>query len=747
MRAASSRSSGRRAPIVDARRLRTRDAARARPTGSGASSTGRIDDARRARRASSRSSTCRVSRRTDIRAVEDGRMRASSRSPSSSTAASIFAQANGRDWTIAAFLRVEPRAASASRSRRTPRRGRRCCEPGRSWRRCRSMSCAVARRFGRRSSTSCSRRTSIATSCGGSTTRRPSRRARRADEWEAFRARFKRPLRHSSSRLARSRSRRQLGRRGGRLGQGLAAVYARRPRRYPERRGATPRGAPEADRRSTLALFDGPWGTWPQDNERGRGPRSARALGQLAGLDALVPRATAIAELEREHAGVARCGLGHARRGAARDARSRTSRRSRPPGSSLPPEAVAATARRRVRRRTAGRRTTPSMRALAVASSKRADRDAVAACRPRDLRAVARRERARASSELVGLTRDAYQRREPLTGLARGHLPGLRRRPPARRRATRWRARLAPAGLDVDAASRDWRRCPTITSTAKPAVSPVADRPRARQASRAGAAATAAPTSRSLACADAAGRAPATRSSATARRGDPPGRAWTEHGDIDELGHKQHGEAARAARRRGRSRSSSASRRCWRPAGSRSSSSPTTAGSTCPAGCPKVELPQSPHQGRARCARAARARLAEGAQAPGATVPWHWDPTCGWPSRRASPRSSAGTVYEHGGVSPQECVTPVITVRGRRRRRRPVSAVTVSLARACGRMSRVDGRTARGTVVDIRRKAGDPATSLIGGRRGAATTMAAARLAGRGRRLERDAAVYVVVLD
>ena len=89
---------------------------------------------------------------------------------------------------------------------------------------------------------------------------------------------------------------------------------------------------------------------------------------------------------------------------------------------------------------------------------------------------------------------------------------------------------------------------------------------------------------------------------------------------------------------------------------------------------------------------------------------------CGWPSRRASPRSSPAPSTSTAGVSPQECITPVITVAARRAGPAAPSTSTVALARPPGGCR--GDRRAPAAPVDIRRKAGRPGdVLLIGGPR------------------------------
>src|SRR5205814_1183892 len=83
-----------------------------------------------------------------------------------------------------------------------------------------------------------------------------------------------------------------------------------------------------------------------------------------------------------------------------------------------------------------------------------------------------------------------------------------------------------------------------------------------------------------------------------------------------------------------------------------------------PGGLPKVDLPLYLTKDE-RMRKGRTGRLADGAIAPGGTVPWYWDPDVRMAVAPGISVFVAGPVYEHGGVSLQECVTPVITVTAR----------------------------------------------------------------------------------
>jgi hypothetical protein len=73
----------------------------------------------------------------------------------------------------------------------------------------------------------------------------------------------------------------------------------------------------------------------------------------------------------------------------------------------------------------------------------------------------------------------------------------------------------------------------------------------------------------------------------------------------------------------------------------------------------KVELPPSTAEvKKGRCAR-----LKDGAVVDVPTVPWFWDPDVRIALAPGVTCFEANKEYEHGGVSPQECIVPRLAVR------------------------------------------------------------------------------------
>jgi hypothetical protein len=226
--------------------------------------------------------------------------------------------------------------------------------------------------------------------------------------------------------------------------------------------------------------------------------------------------------------------------------------------------------------------------------------------------------------------------------------------------------------------------------------------------------------------------------------GDPTGLAWTELGDVDSLGHDQtsklprllYAEVAalvdriRALLAHGWEQVAVVTDHGWL---------------YLPGGLPKVQLPQHLTVGganrKARCAR-----LDQGAATTMQTVPWTWDPTVAIAVPPGSSAFEAGQVYEHGGLSPQECVTPVLVIRGAAGSSTvATSAVSISVRwRGLRAVAAVAGAPVGGSL-DLRRKAGDASTSV-------AQVVAVLASDGSGKLLVEDedllgTTVFAVVLD
>jgi hypothetical protein len=189
--------------------------------------------------------------------------------------------------------------------------------------------------------------------------------------------------------------------------------------------------------------------------------------------------------------------------------------------------------------------------------------------------------------------------------------------------------------------------------------------------------------------------------------GDPAGRAWTELGAIDAYGH-QHGWKV-AHHLAGELRALERRILALLDAGWRQVVVVTDHGwLMLPGGLPKVELPE--HLTIIRKGRCAR--LKPDTQVDYQTVPWRWDAAVRIALAPGIYCFEAGKEYEHGGMSPQECVTPVLTVA----RPSGVDSLNVAISSVGWRGLRCVVKTTEASsdlYADIRTRAGDPATSLV----------------------------------
>jgi hypothetical protein len=188
--------------------------------------------------------------------------------------------------------------------------------------------------------------------------------------------------------------------------------------------------------------------------------------------------------------------------------------------------------------------------------------------------------------------------------------------------------------------------------------------------------------------------------------GDPTGRAWTEMGAIDVYGHQHGWKVAQHARAEVQSladRVESLLLHGWK----RIIVVTDHGWLMLPDGLPKAELPI--HVTKVRKGRCAV--LKTGAHTDQLVVPWHWNPDVCIAIARDIQCYEAGKEYEHGGISPQECILPVITVTLGEGAEPPV---TISDLKWSGLRCYVELQGASAEMaVDIRLKAGDPATSLV----------------------------------
>lgn len=253
----------------------------------------------------------------------------------------------------------------------------------------------------------------------------------------------------------------------------------------------------------------------------------------------------------------------------------------------------------------------------------------------------------------------------------------------------------------------DWQLAalPPVTATAKPAISPAAA---------------------AVAGGDKPGLVPVSKESGTSlgtelfrklvrdrgyqelkdeEQGEPAGRGWAEYGAIDRYGHDHGWKIAHhvSGELRGLGeRIAALLNHGWRQV-----TVVTDHGwLLLPDGMPKAELPQ--HLTITRKGRCAVVR--EDAPVAHPVVPWHWNPEVRIAVAPDIHCFEAGKEYEHGGLSPQECVVPVITVRRDGGDTAPVVIEEVKwLGLRCN--VRLSGGAAD-VLVDIRLKAGDAGSTV-----------------------------------
>lgn len=213
---------------------------------------------------------------------------------------------------------------------------------------------------------------------------------------------------------------------------------------------------------------------------------------------------------------------------------------------------------------------------------------------------------------------------------------------------------IGRAGLRTEIS---WRLTglPTVTATAKPAASPIGASFRSgtdlSPATITGSKVEAPVLRRLLQEAD------FQVLSATDPLGDPSGKGWSEDGDLDETGHTKGSGLARQLDPA--LRDISARVRGLLEAGWKTVTIVTDHGFLLmPGGLPKVQLPE--HLTEVRKGRCARLKPASSTDLQ--TVAWQWDSEARFAVPPGIACFEAGKEYEHGGLSPQECVTPVVTI-------------------------------------------------------------------------------------
>ena len=126
-----------------------------------------------------------------------------------------------------------------------------------------------------------------------------------------------------------------------------------------------------------------------------------------------------------------------------------------------------------------------------------------------------------------------------------------------------------------------------------------------------------------------------------------------------------------------------------------------------PGGMEKVELPPATTEvKKGRCAR-----LKDGATVEVPTVPWYWDPDVRIALAPGATCFEANKDYEHGGVSPQECIVPRLGVTAGAKT--AVGGPEFTKVKWLGLQCRIEfsGVTEK-VVVDLRSLPADPKSSI-----------------------------------
>ena len=266
--------------------------------------------------------------------------------------------------------------------------------------------------------------------------------------------------------------------------------------------------------------------------------------------------------------------------------------------------------------------------------------------------------------------------------------------------------KLAAVGIE---STRDWEwsTIPSVTATAKPAASPIADIVQGGEAGDEFS--TRLVSTGQLLTQDRfviALKACEWQFLSSDQTGDPSGSAWTEAGALDKRGHNEGWKLARSVETEVRdlvSRIGALLKAGWTEV-----VVVTDHGwLLVPGGLPKVELKSFLAEHRwGRCAA-----LKSEAKTDVLTFKWHWNPEVTIASPPGAGCFRASMEYSHGGVSLQEMVTPVLRLIAAR----PTGgSARILEAKWTGAKCRVSvGGDCAGVRVDVRTSQSDPNTSLL----------------------------------
>jgi len=274
---------------------------------------------------------------------------------------------------------------------------------------------------------------------------------------------------------------------------------------------------------------------------------------------------------------------------------------------------------------------------------------------------------------------------------------------------------LAAVGIE-STQDWEWSTIPSVTATAKPAASPIADTFKGGEAddefsTRRVSTGQILTQDRFITALKARGW----QFLGFDQTGDPSGSAWTEAGTLDKRGHTEGWKLARSVDTEVRdlvSRIGALLKGGWTEV-----IVVTDHGwLLLPGGLPKVELKSFLAEHRwGRCAA-----LKSDAQTDALAFKWHWNPAVMIASPPGAGCFRASMEYSHGGVSLQEMVIPVLRVKAAK----PAGGSARLLeAKWTGAKCRVSvGGNCVGVRVDVRTSQSDPNTSLLADKQARETT-------------------------
>ena len=272
--------------------------------------------------------------------------------------------------------------------------------------------------------------------------------------------------------------------------------------------------------------------------------------------------------------------------------------------------------------------------------------------------------------------------------------------------AHKLKLRLADRGVQIELAWR-WTALPTVTPTAKPAVSPITNlfagdetceefKPKVKEAGKDLTSDRFKQLLEEHGCQVLHDR----------KIGQPDGVAWIEYGSIDTTGHKEGWKLAKRL-------PDELNGLCeiitmLLDGGWKKVKVVTDHGwLLMPGGLPKLDLPKYLTETRwGRCAR-----MKEGVQSDLPSVPWHWASTVHIAVAPGIGVFKTSMEYTHGGVSLQECLVPELTISSAA----PVVAeVAISSVKWVGLRCRIHASaSAAGLLADIREMIADKASSVV----------------------------------